>query len=281
MFAKLKLTRALCALRLALHNPKSYVTSMRPWILHENTLTEFRTSLPQVVVLPIGSTEAHGPHVPYGSDTFHSRIIAERVCEAAWQKGAKAFVLPVLPYGVQGNTMGFPMTLGVEQSTLDTMVTEIIRSLEFQGVRKLVIVNGHGGNDFKPLLRGLYPKTKVFVCLVDWWKVGADKTKEIFSKPGEHADEMETSVGMALFGDLVHLPNAKDGSTNRSRFEAIEKGWVSIARPWHLVTKDSTHGDPRNATKRKGEEYVNIVVERLTEFVCALAQSEMNDKFPY
>jgi len=79
MFAKLKLTRALCALRLALHNPKSYVTSMRPWILHENTLTEFRTSLPQVVVLPIGSTEAHGPHVPYGSDTFHSRIIAERV----------------------------------------------------------------------------------------------------------------------------------------------------------------------------------------------------------
>ncbi len=254
---------------------------MKPWRLQELTLRETRSGVPDVAILPIGSTEAHGPHVPYGSDTYHSTAIADRVCEAATARSASVILLPGLPYGVQGNTMGFPMTIGVEQATLDRMITEIIDSLDRQGVKKLVIVNGHGGNDFKPLLRSLYPRTKVFVCLVDWWKVGADKAKEIFENTGEHADEMETSVGMALFGDLVYLSHAADGSVYRSRFEAIEKGWVSIARPWHLVTKDSTHGDPRRASKEKGEAYVKLVVERLADFVVALGKSEMDERFPY
>lgn len=254
---------------------------MKTWRLQELTLKQTRSRTPDVAVLPIGSTEAHGPHVPYGSDTFHSTMIADRVCEAATGLGASVVLLPTLPYGVQGNTMGFPLTVGVEQTTLDRMITEIIDSLERQGVKKLVLVNGHGGNDFKPLLRSIYPKTKVFVCLVDWWKVGSDQAKQIFELPGEHADEMETSVGLELFGDLVHLPQARDGSVHRSRFEAIERGWVSIARPWHLVTKDSTHGDPRKATKEKGERYVALVVERLTGFVAALAKSKMDKKFPY
>jgi creatinine amidohydrolase len=254
---------------------------MKPWRLQELTLTQTRARTPDVALLPVGSTEAHGPHVPYGSDTFHSTAIADRVGAAATERGASVVVLPALPYGVQGNTMGFPMTIGVEQTTLDQMVREIVGSLERQGVRKLVIINGHGGNDFKPLLRSIYPNTGVFLALVDWWKVGADKAKEIFEHPGEHADEMETSVGLALFGDLVHLSAAADGSVHRSRFSAIEKGWVSIARPWHLVTKDSTHGDPRKATKEKGEAYVNLVVERLTEFVVQLGKEKLEGSFPY
>lgn len=254
---------------------------MKPWRLQELTLTQTKSRTPDVALLPIGSTEAHGPHVPYGSDSFHSTAISDRVCEAAAARGASVVLLPTLPYGVQGNTMGFPMTIGVEQTTLDRMITEIIASLERQGVKKLVLVNGHGGNDFKPLLRSIYPKTPVFVCLVDWWKVGSDKAKEIFELPGEHADEMETSVGLALFGDLVHLPDARDGSTHRSRFAAVEKGWVSIARPWHLVTKDSTHGDPRKSTKEKGEAYVKLVVERLTDFVAELASERTGGNFPY
>lgn len=254
---------------------------MKPWKLQELTQKVIREQKYQLAILPIGSTEAHGMHVPYGSDAFHSTAIGERICERAWEKNARAALLPTLPYGVQGNTMGFPMTINVRQATLDAMVMDIIQSLEFQGIYKLIIINGHGGNDFKPLLRDVYDKTKVFVCLVDWWKVGNDKAKELFEKGGEHADEMETSVGMALFGDLVHLVDAGDGSTNRSRFEAIERGWVSIARPWHLVTKDSTLGDPRKASKQKGEAYVEIVVERLTQFVVDLAGSTMDGRFPY
>ena len=254
---------------------------MRPWILQEVTLLDTKEQPYDVAVLPVGSVEAHGPHVPYGSDAYHSTAISEQICERAWKDGARAVVLPSIQYGVQGNTMGFPMSLNVEQRTLDTMIENIIVALERHGVRKLVIVNGHGGNDFKPLLRSIYPRTSVFVCLVDWWKVGSDKLREIFENPGEHADEMETSVGMALFGDLVRLSQAGDGGVYSSRFEAINKGWVSIARPWHLVTKDSTHGDPRPSSREKGEAYVKVVVDRLAEFVTNLAKTPLDDSFPY
>lgn len=254
---------------------------MKPWRLQEITQKTIREHRYQLAILPVGSTEAHGMHVPYGSDTLHSTIVSERICERAWEQGARPILLPTIPYGVQGNTRNFPLTINVRQQHIDSIITDIIESLEFHKIFKLIIVNGHGGNDFKPLLRDIYPRAKVFVSLVDWWKVGSDKAKEIFEKSGEHADEMETSVDMALFGHLVHLGDANDGSFNTSRFEAIEKGWVSIARPWHLVTKDSTHGDPRKATMEKGEKYVELVVERLTKFIVEISNADMDAKFPY
>ena len=253
---------------------------MNPWRLQELTLKETQKKY-KVAILPIGSTEAHGYHVPYGSDAFHSTVIAERVCSEAWKKGSRILLLPTVPYGVQGNTMGFPLTINVQQSVLDSLVTDIIQSLEHHRVMKLLIINGHGGNDFKPLLRTLYGKTKVFVSLADWWKVGNDVLEKTFENVGEHADELETSVDLALIGHLVHLENAGVGSVRSSKFEAINKGWVAIARPWHLFTKDSTVGDPRKATKAKGEAYVQLVVARLAKYVIDLEKSRMDARFPY
>jgi creatinine amidohydrolase len=254
---------------------------MEPWGLQELTLNETRKTKYRVAILPIGSTEAHGYHVPYGSDTFHSTAVAERVCSRVWQKHCKVLLLPTISYGVQGNTMGFPLTINVQQSVLDALVTDVVSSLEHHGIRKLLIINGHGGNDFKPLMRSLYGKTKVFVSLADWWKVGNDKMRDIFENAGEHADELETSVDLALVGNQVHLERAGTGGMNPSRFEAINKGWVSIARPWHLLTKDSTAGDPRKATREKGEAYLQVVVDRLAEYVLQLGKSRMDGRFPY
>ncbi|MBI4429863.1 MAG: creatininase family protein [Ignavibacteriales bacterium] len=254
---------------------------MKLWKLQELTLDEVTKQKYEVAILPIGSTEAHGPHVPYGSDAFHSTAIAERVCQRAWARKSRPILLPTIPYGVQGNTMGFPLAMNVSQHLLDSIVIDITASLEHYRILKLVLINGHGGNDFKPLLRSLYGRTKVFVSLVDWWKVGQDKVKEIFENSGEHADELETSVGLALFGDLIHLERTKDGATRKSRFEAINRGWVSITRPWHLVTKDSTYGDPRKASKEKGEAYLRIVVDRISDYLVELAKSRMDARFPY
>ena len=254
---------------------------MNPWRLHELTLKDIQKKKYKVAVLPVGSTEAHGYHLPYGSDAFHSTAIAERVCSKAWQLGSRVLLLPTMPYGVQGNTMGFPLTMNIQQSVLDSFVIDIVHSLEHHGLRKLLIINGHGGNDFKPLLRSLYGKTRVFVSLADWWRVGNDKIKDIFENSGEHADEMETSVDLVLVEELVHLENAGSGGVHSSRFEAINKRWVSIARPWHLFTEDSTVGDPRKATKAKGEAYVQLVVDRLTHYVTELEKSRMDMRFPY
>lgn len=254
---------------------------MKPWRLQDLTLNETRKTKYDVAILPIGSTEAHGHHVPYGSDAIHSTAIAERVCSQVWQNRGTVLLLPTISYGVQGNTMGFPLTINVQQSVLDAFVTDIVTSLEDHGIRKLLIINGHGGNDFKPLLRSLFGRTKVFVSVADWWKVGNDKRTDIFENTGEHADELETSVNLALVGDLVHLERAGSGQTSHSRFEAINKGWVSIARPWHRFTKDSTAGNPRLATKEKGEAYLKIVVDRLAEYVLQLGRSKLDRQFPY
>jgi creatinine amidohydrolase len=130
-------------------------------------------------------------------------------------------------------------------------------------------------------LRSLYGKTKVFFCLADWWKVGKDKIKDIFEIAGNHADELETSVDLALVENLVHLENAGSGRVHSSRFEALNKGWISIARPWHLYMEDSTVGDSRNATKAKGGAYIQLVVDRLTRYVTELEKSRMDERFPY
>lgn len=254
---------------------------MKAWRLDELTYRVVRQRHYEVAVLPIGATEPHGLHIPYGSDAFHVTHVADRCCEAAQRQGANVLLLPTIPYGVDSNLLGFPMAIHVGQPVLDAVVRDIIRSLEHHGVRKVVLFNGHGGNSFKPLLRELYGKTRAWVGLVDWWTVFADRYDEIFEHRGDHADESETSIDLALFPELVHLEDADDGATRPSRFEAINRGWVQVTRPWHLVTTNAGVGDPRQASAQKGERAIQIVVERLSRFLCELSDAELDATFPY
>ena len=253
----------------------------KPWRLQEITYKVVRERKYEVAVLPVGSTEPHGLHVPYGSDAFHAGILADRVCERADGWGAKVILLPTIPYGVNRNLLGFPLTMNVDQETLDAVVRDIVESLEHHGILKLVLFNGHGGNEFKALLRTLYGRTRVFVTLVDWWKVAEDVRDELFEEAGDHADEMETSVDLALFGDLIHMEDADDGAVRSTRFEAINEGWATITRPWHLLTRNAGVGDPRRASKEKGERYVEVAVERIANFIKELSNAEMDEGFPY
>ncbi|MFW6107262.1 MAG: creatininase family protein [bacterium] len=254
---------------------------MTPWRLSELTYRMVRERRFEVAVLPVGSTEAHGLHVPHGSDALHAERVADRCCEAAHAQGAQVVLLPTIPYGVNANLLEFPLTIHVGQSVLDAMVGDVAASLAHHGVRKLVVFNGHGGNAFKPLLRQLYGQSDVFCCLVDWWKVASDHYPEIFESVGDHADEMETSVDLALFPDLVHLEDADDGATRPSRFDAINRGWVQITRPWHLLTRNAGVGDPRPASAEKGQRVIDLVVERMGRFLKELAEAEMDETFPY
>ncbi len=251
------------------------------WKLEETTYKTVKDTKYEVAVLPVGSTEPHNYHIPYGSDTFHSSNIAERICRKSVEMGAKVILLPTIPYGVVTNLMKFPLAINVHQETVNRMIKDIMYSLEQHGILKLVIFNGHGGNDFKPLLREVYGSTKSFVCAIDYWKVGQDVYKDIFENPDDHAGEMETSVGMALFGHLIHFSDAGDGMTKPTRFEAINKGWVMITRPWHLLTESSGAGDPRKASAEKGEKYVDVVVHRISRFIKELSDAKMDDRFPF
>src|SRR5207253_898492 len=119
-------------------------------------------------------------------------------CEKAYRADARVVLLPNIPYGVNTNHFKVPGTLvcSVKPTTLLGILRDIVDSLERQGVHKLVLLNGHGGNELKPLTRELYHQTGVFLCVCDWYRMAADLYGQLFQEPGEHADEVETSLGL-------------------------------------------------------------------------------------
>ena len=121
--------------------------------------------------------------------------------------------------------MAFPLSIHVSQATLDAMLRDIVGALRQHGIRKIVIINGHGGNDFVPFVRQVQSDLPVHVFLCNWWTVGTDRYGEIFDASDDHAGEMETSVALALFPELVEQERAKDGGARPFRFEALEQGW--------------------------------------------------------
>jgi creatinine amidohydrolase len=256
---------------------------MNEWILAEQNHAFVRSQTWQVAVLPFGATEPHNLHMPYGTDNLEVEAIGRRICAAAYETGAKVILLPTIPYGVNTNHLQIPGALAcsVTPTTLLHLLTDLVDSLERQGVRKLVLLNGHGGNELKPLTRELYHRTRVFMCVCDWYRVATDLYPRIFQEPGEHADEMETSLGLAFFPELVHMELADEGSSRPSRFEAINRGWVSMTRPWHLATTNTGLGNPAAASAAKGQRLMEILVERLGRFLIDLAAAPMDESFPY
>jgi creatinine amidohydrolase len=256
---------------------------MRDWNLAEQNHAFVRSQKWQVAVLPFGATEPHNLHMPYGTDNLEVEAIGQRACERAYQAGAKVLLLPTIPFGVNTNHLRIPGALAcsVTPTTLLHLLTDLVDSLERQGLYKLVLLNGHGGNELKPLTRQLHHRTRVFLGVCDWFRMATDVYPDIFREPGEHADEVETSLGLAYFPDLVKPELADDGAARPSRFEAINRGWVSITRPWHLVSANTGLGDPSAATAEKGERLMEVVVDRLARFLVELAAAPMDETFPY
>src|SRR5262245_35508225 len=180
---------------------------MRDCILAEQRHA-FTRSVPwQAAVLPFGATEPPNLHMPYGTDTYQVDVIADQACEQAYAAGAKVLRLPTIPYGVNTNHLKIPgaVACSVKPTTLLALLSDLVDSLERQGIHKLVLLNGHGGNELKPLTRELHHQTRVFLCVCDWYRMAADLSKELMKEPGEHADEMESSLGLAYFPQLMKM----------------------------------------------------------------------------
>jgi creatinine amidohydrolase len=252
----------------------------RRHILFEANLNQVRQQAVEVAVLPWGACEPHNLHLPFGNDTMTVTAIGERICDRAAQAGARVCLLPAIPYGVNTNLMGFPMTISMNPSTQLTVVRDIIESLKKHGVPKLVILNGHGGNEFGFMLRELFD-CGVFLTLVNWWTVASDVAEKVMERKGEHADEAETSWALHLHPQHVApLETADDGATRPYRFEALNRGWARITRPWDRFTKQSGYGDPHLATAEKGRQTIEVAVERLARFLVELSESKIDSTFP-
>jgi creatinine amidohydrolase len=259
---------------------------MPPWKLAETNYGEVKQRRYEVAVLPFGATEPHNLHLPYGTDTFECEVIGDRVCEEADRRGAKVILLPTIPYGTQTNQMKFPFAMNFDPTTLATMVGNLVESLVHTGIRKVVLFNGHGGNDLKWVLRQLYGRTPAHLFLCNWYTVCNDIYHEVFTEADSHAGEMETSLALACFPEfVVRKPDgsltADEGRPAATRFEAVNRGWVSITRPWHLLTTNAGAGNPHAATVDKGRRLIETLVERLAQFLVELSAAPVDERFPY
>ena len=259
---------------------------MRPWKLAETNYGDVKQRSFEVAVLPLGATEPHNLHLPYSADTLEGDLIGERICEAAWNRGAKVILLPTLPYGTETNQQRMPLSMNLYPSTMQLVVSDLVDSLTNHGINKIVLLNSHGGNDLKPVLRELFGRTPAQLFLCNWYQIFADVYRDIFAEPDDHAGEMETSLMLAYHPDLVARHDdgtltADEGRKAVTRFAAVNCGWVSITRPWHLLTTNAGAGNPHAATADKGRRLMEVLVERLAQFLVELSATPIDEKFPY
>jgi creatinine amidohydrolase len=259
---------------------------VRPWKLYESNYGTVKDQHYEVAVLPLGATEPHNLHLPYGMDTIEGNLVGEAICQAAWQRGARVVLLPTVPYGTQTNQRAFPLAMNLNPSTLGAVITDLVESLVGHGILKIVLLNSHGGNELKGLLRELYGRTPAKLFLCNWYTTFQDVYHEIFQEPDDHAGEMETSLALAHCPELVGRRadgslTADEGRKRPTQFEAVNRGWVSITRPWHLLTTNGGAGNPHAATAEKGRRLMEVLVERLGTFLVELSAAKVDERFPY
>lgn len=223
------------------------------------------------VVLPWGATEPHNYHLPYLTDCYLAHAVAvDSVNKALENYGVRGMVLPPVPFGSQnpGQT-NLPFCLHSRYETQRLIMNDTIESLLRQGMKKLIVMNGHGGNNFKNMIRDFsvdYPD--MFVACCDWFKVVPQEG--YFECLDDHAGEMETSVMMHYYPELVHLETAGEGRVNKFNIKALKTGQVWIPRNWEKIAPDTGAGDPRRSNAEKGERYAAVVTDAIAEFYADL-----------
>lgn len=246
----------------------------RPWIIAETNWKHVRETRYEVAVLPWGATEAHNWHLPYGTDCYQNESLAAEAGRLAWEAGAKVAILPNIPFGVQTGQLDIPFCINMNPSTQMRVLEDVVASLEGVGVPKLVVLNGHGGNDFRQMLRELQARhPKIFLSTVSWFQ--AHTGHGIFDIVGDHADERETSLMMHFHPHLV-LPQRDwgSGTNNPWKLEAMREKWAWAQRAWTQATNDTGSGDPRHSTAEKGAHYATAIAQRLASYFIELAEAD-------
>jgi creatinine amidohydrolase len=203
--------------------------------------------------------------------------VAETAARLAWEAGARVVALPTIPFGINTGQLEIPLTINMNPSTQLAVLRDVVESLEVQGVPKLVVLNGHGGNEFRALLRELQGATDVFICTLNWFT--CVDPRPYFDVPGDHAGELETSLMMYLHPELVQLEQAGTGQMNAFTIRGLREGWVWAPRDWQRATIDTGAGDPRSASREKGERYFGAVTQKIGEFLVELADASLNSLY--
>lgn len=231
----------------------------------------------QIALLPWGATEPHNLHLPYLTDAILSHDIAVDAATIARERyGILSMVMPAVTFGSQNpGQRELKFCVHARYETQKAILTDVVDSLYHQGIKRLVIVNGHGGNNFKNMIRDLaidYPD--MLIAAGEWYK--AKNAKDYFDAPGDHADELETSVMMHYHPELVNLEEAGNGMAGGGwAVESLRKGIAWVPRNWSRVSHDTGIGSPAAATAEKGARFAVAVAEEFAELLHDLCSGEL------
>lgn len=230
------------------------------------------------VVIGIGAFENHGYHMPFGTDALTANILAEKL--ASRVEGM--MVLPPINYGLSEHYNKLPFVVSLKPETMVNVIKEVLSEVVRNGIKKILIINGHDGN-IAPIelaaraVKVEFPEVTI-ASLNDWWVAAGKMVPENFFEKWNglgHAGEGETSMGLALFGDLIDMESAK--GVIPSLPEHVEIKWR-----FDELTDTGASGDPSVATLEKGKVLEETVLSVLENFVKEMDEKDwkygLNDK---
>jgi creatinine amidohydrolase len=232
------------------------------------TWLDAREAIPaaDLALVAIGSCEQHGPHLTLATDTAIAQAFAKRL---AGDLGDRALLCPPLPYGLSEHHMTFAGTLTLRAETLLGFLADLVESLARWNVRRLLVVNGHGGNidAIRLAARAARRDRSALVAGLMWAQLAADEiAQRVTSESYGHACEVETSVAMVLTADSL-----------RPRDPLVDPPSPRVDRPtwFHEWTENGALGDPRMASIELGEAIVEIACARALEFAMRFADEPL------
>ncbi len=248
------------------------MASRQPYLYADLTWPEVKVAISEqkVIVLPVGTVEQHGPHLPLDTDN----LLVQKVCEEAGRRAPdEMLIMPVVPYGFNWHHIDFPGTIGIDIQTLINYLLDITKSLAYHGFKKILVVSGHGSNTAicDLVARKTIIDTGALCASLMYGVLGRDVVAQVVTSPVSHACEWETSLYLYVAGDRVQLDKAvRDIHTIPSEFTfrgILRPSPVSLMEWWSSFSETGTVGDPTQATYEKGEKIFEATVEGMVRLV--------------
>jgi creatinine amidohydrolase len=240
------------------------------------TAADYKASPFEKVILPLGSLESHGPHLPFGTDALTAYLIALDIAARV----PKTAVLPPVNYGVSEHYKEFPFTVSLQFETAIALIRDILESVYREGIRKVFIMNGHDGN-IAPIevaarsAKVAHPDFKI-VSLDAWWKMVGDLVPpgffEVWNGLG-HGGEGETSICLALFPELCD-PDKAAGVV------PTLPPHIDIKWRFSELTNTGASGDPTKGTRDKGLKMRQILVDTVVQLLTDLDRADWDYRSP-
>ena len=223
-----------------------------------------------IAILPVGSVEQHGPHLPLGTDYLIADMLSSEAVERLEKEGINALKLPPLPYGLSSMWAAYPGTVTLRTETYISLLKDVILSIISSDCTNILIVNGHAGNSDALRIAArdaVEAAGKGTVSIASVWEICGDLIDDLFETPFFHADEVETSLAMALGLRIAESPSrgCEPHRKYSDRWHSLKlrvRPKAYVYRPESIDTHGDGHfGRPDLATRDKGERLKECIIE--------------------